>query len=98
MEVHIDRIVPAGDEVFVRLRVHLRAPRGGLLLDGPIFETVSIKHGKLSRIRLFLEEREALEAAGRRDGCTSSPLAAHLPFWQSHSLCGCRRAKAQAGA
>ncbi len=64
MKVHIDGIVPAGDEVFVRLRVHLGAPRGGLLLDGPIFETVSIKHGKLSRIRLFLEEREALEAAG----------------------------------
>src|SRR5215216_557601 len=64
MGVHIDGIVPAGDEVFVRLRVHLGTPRGGLLLDGPIFETVSIKHGKVSRIRLFLDEREALEAAG----------------------------------
>lgn len=64
MEVHIAAMVPAGEEVFVQLRVHLGAPRGGLLLDGPIFETVSIKHGKLSRIRLFLEEREALEAAG----------------------------------
>jgi ketosteroid isomerase-like protein len=67
MKVEVDGLVPAGDEVFVRLRVHLDAPRGGLLLDGPIFETVRIEHGKLSRIRLFLDEREALEAAGLRE-------------------------------
>jgi uncharacterized protein len=67
MKVEVDGLVPAGDEVFVRLRVHLDAPRGGLLLDGPIFETVRIEHGKLSRIRLFLDEQEALEAAGLRE-------------------------------
>jgi hypothetical protein len=67
MKVHLDELVPAGDEVFVRLRVHLDAPRGGLLLSGPIFETVRIEHGKLHRIRLFLDERDALEAVGLRD-------------------------------
>ena len=67
MKVHLDELVPAGDEVFVRLRVNLDAPRGGLLLSGPIFETVSIEHGKLRRIRLFLDEREAFEAAGLRE-------------------------------
>ena len=64
MEVHVDRAVPAGDEVFVLLHVHLDAPRGGLPFDGPIFETVRIEEGKISRIRLFLDERAALEAAG----------------------------------
>jgi uncharacterized protein len=64
MEVEVEGLVSGGDEVFVRLRVHLDAPRGGLLLDGPIFESVRIEHGKLSRIRLFLDEQEALEAAG----------------------------------
>jgi ketosteroid isomerase-like protein len=64
MKVHLDELVPAGDEVFVRLRVNLDAPRGGLLLSGPIFETVRIEHGQLRRIRLFLDERDALEAAG----------------------------------
>ena len=64
MEVDVDRLVPAGDEVLVVLRVHLDAQRGGLLLDGPIYETVRIAGGKISRIRLFLDEREALEAAG----------------------------------
>jgi ketosteroid isomerase-like protein len=67
MKVHLDELVPAGDEVFVRLRVHLDAPRGGLLLSGPIFETVRIEHGKLRRIRLFLDKRDALEAVGLRD-------------------------------
>jgi ketosteroid isomerase-like protein len=64
MKVHVDELVPARDEVFVRLRVHLDAPRGGLLLSGPIFETVRIEEGKISRIRLFLDETAALEAAG----------------------------------
>jgi ketosteroid isomerase-like protein len=64
MEVDVDRLVPAGDEVLVLLRVHLDAPRGGLLLDGPIFETVRVEGGKISRIRLFLDHGEALEAAG----------------------------------
>ena len=65
MEVDVDRLVSAGDdEVLVVLRVHLDAPLGGLLLDGPIFETVRIEGGKISRIRLFLDEREALEAVG----------------------------------
>jgi ketosteroid isomerase-like protein len=67
MEVHVDRLLPAGDEVFVVLHVHLNAPRGGLPLDGPIFETVRIEDGKVSRIRLFLDEEQALEAAGLRE-------------------------------
>jgi ketosteroid isomerase-like protein len=64
MEVHVDRLLPAGYEVLAFLHVHLDAQRGGLLLDGPIFETVRVEGGKISRIRLFLDEREAFEAAG----------------------------------
>ena len=64
MVVHLDRVLPAGDEVFVLLHVHLDAPRGDLALDGPIFETVRLKDGKISRIRLFLDEHAAREAAG----------------------------------
>ena len=67
MEVHVDRALPAGDEVFVPLHVHLDAPRGGLPFDGPIFETVRVEEGKISRIRLFLDEQAALEAAGLRE-------------------------------
>ncbi len=67
MEVHLDRALPAGDEVFVLLHVHLDARRGELALDGPIFETVRIEQGKISRIRLFLDEKAALEAAGLRE-------------------------------
>ena len=64
MKVQVDRALPAGDEVFVLLRVHLDAPRGGLPMDGLIYETVRIEAGKLARIRLFLDRHEALKAAG----------------------------------
>jgi len=64
MKVQVERLVPTGDEVLVLLNVHLDAPRGGLPLDGPIFETVRVEGGKISRIRLFVDEREALEAVG----------------------------------
>ena len=64
MEVDLEQVLPAGDEVFVLLRVHLDARRGELAMDGPIFETVRIEEGKISRIRLFLDEQSALEAAG----------------------------------
>src|SRR5436190_13625695 len=52
MEVHVDRLLPAGDEVLALLHVHLDAQRGGLPLDGPIFETVRVEGSKISRIRL----------------------------------------------
>jgi ketosteroid isomerase-like protein len=67
MEVDVDRLSPSGEEVLVLLHVHLDTQRGGLLLDGPIYETVRIEEGKISRIRLFLDEREALAAAGLRE-------------------------------
>jgi hypothetical protein len=34
MKVHLDELVPAGDEVFVRLRVNLDAPRAGFFSVG----------------------------------------------------------------
>ena len=64
MKVEVDRLLPVGDEVFVSLRVHLDAPRGGLPINGVIHETVRVEEGKIARIRLFLDEHEALEAAG----------------------------------
>jgi ketosteroid isomerase-like protein len=67
MEVHLDRVLPANDEVLVLLHVHLDAPRGELALEGPIFETVRIDQGKISRIRLFLDEQAALEATGLQE-------------------------------
>jgi ketosteroid isomerase-like protein len=67
MKVEVDRLLPVGDEVFVSLRVHLDAPRGGLPIDGVIHETIRVEDGKIVRIRLFLDEHEALEAAGLRE-------------------------------
>jgi ketosteroid isomerase-like protein len=67
MKVEVEALASAGDEVFVRLRVHLDAPLGGIGIDGPIYESVEVKRGKLSRIRLFLDEGEARQAAGLSD-------------------------------
>ena len=64
MKVSVEALESAGREVFVRLRVHLDAPLGGLGIDGPIYESAQVKNGKLSRIRLFLDESAARQAAG----------------------------------
>ena len=64
MRVSVEALASAGHEVFVRLRVHLDAPLGGIGIDGPIYESVQVKNGKLSRIRLFLDESAARQAAG----------------------------------
>ena len=64
MQVQVEAVAPGEDEVFVRLRVHIDAPLGGIGIDGPIYESVQVKRGKLSRIRLYLDESEARHAAG----------------------------------
>ena len=63
MKVQVDRLVPTGDEVLVLLNVHLDAPRGGLLWTGPSSRRCASR-AETSRIRLFVDEREALEAVG----------------------------------
>jgi uncharacterized protein len=67
MAVQVDRALPAGDQVFVALHVHVDTPRAGLPLDGPIFETVRVEEGKIARIHLFLDEQAALDAAGLQE-------------------------------
>jgi hypothetical protein len=65
MRVDVRELRPLeGNELLAELDVHLDAPLGGLPLDGPLFEIVSVERGKLSRIRLFLDRAEALAAVG----------------------------------
>jgi ketosteroid isomerase-like protein len=64
MKVNVEALASAGDEVFVRLRVHIDAPLGGIGIDGRIYESVQVREGKLSRIRLYLDESDARHAAG----------------------------------
>jgi hypothetical protein len=49
------------------MRLAIGNHRRDAVVVGAIFETVRIEDGKVSRIRLFLEEREVLEAAGLRE-------------------------------
>jgi hypothetical protein len=51
-------------EVVAALRVHLDGNASGLPFEGPIFEAIKLRQGKVSRIRLFLSASEALEAVG----------------------------------
>ena len=46
--------------------VHLDGNASGLPFEGPIFEAIRLRQGKLCQIRLFLSASEALEAAGLR--------------------------------
>ena len=53
-------------EVFAALRVHLDGNASGLPFEGPIFEAIRLRQGKLCQIRLFLSASEAFEAARLR--------------------------------
>jgi hypothetical protein len=63
MKVAVEDLMPGGEEVLAVLNVQLDTTLGGLEIDGPIYETVRLEGGKLSRIRLFLNRSQALEAA-----------------------------------
>jgi ketosteroid isomerase-like protein len=64
MPVTVLEITPGPDEVLAALDVHVSGSSGGVALEGPIYEAVQIRDGKLSRIRLFLDRAQALEAVG----------------------------------
>ena len=65
MHVEIVDLDPVGrSEVVAALRVHLYGNASGLPFEGPIFEAIKLRQGKVSRIRLFLSASEALEAGG----------------------------------
>jgi ketosteroid isomerase-like protein len=62
MRVEVLELAPLRDEVLAVLRVHVDGSLSGLAIDGPIFERIRLRGGKLARIRLFLDRAAAVSA------------------------------------
>jgi ketosteroid isomerase-like protein len=63
MHVEIVELDPVGStDVFAELRVQLDGNASGLPFEGPIFEAIKLREGKVSRIQLFLSAPDAREA------------------------------------
>jgi ketosteroid isomerase-like protein len=63
-ELEVERLEPLGaDRVLARLTLHLET-KGGYLQRQPLTNLYEIEDGRLSRVRVFVDRAEALEAAG----------------------------------
>jgi uncharacterized protein len=66
--IEILSIVPApGDRVFVTQRSHGRGKQSGLEVEMDFWFVFTVRTGKISEWRLFVQEDQALEAAGLRE-------------------------------
>jgi ketosteroid isomerase-like protein len=62
-----ERLVDLGDDVFVLGRMTARTRRGGPEIERALDSMVTLREGKIIRIRVFSGRAEALEAAGLAD-------------------------------
>ena len=64
VEVVDTRVVDS--EILVELRVRTQGALSGLdLSDGPLFHLAKVRGGRIARVRVFLDEKQAVEAATR---------------------------------
>jgi ketosteroid isomerase-like protein len=59
-----EELVDCGDRVFVRVLLRGRGRESGIQLEQHAFQLYEVRHGKVSRVRVFWDENEAREAAG----------------------------------
>jgi ketosteroid isomerase-like protein len=65
--VEITGIRVVDSEILVELQVRTQGALSGLdLSDGPLFHLAKVRDGQISRVRVFLTEDQAVEAAGGR--------------------------------
>ena len=62
-EVEPERFLDAGDRVLVLVRLRVRG-RDGVELDEPWAHLITLRNGKVTRMELYPDRSEALEAAG----------------------------------
>ena len=65
--VELDRLVEVGDEVVLRGRFQARGRSSGVEVDAPAAWVVSLRDGKVVRLRVYTDPQEALEAVGLRE-------------------------------
>ena len=62
--VEIEDMLPAGDQVVLLVRTTGQGRASGVQADARAAWVVSVSDGKVTRLRLYRERREALEAVG----------------------------------
>jgi ketosteroid isomerase-like protein len=63
----VDEIVELGDQVLARLRQRGRGKGSGVEIEATQFNVWTLRDGRAVRMRMFGQEREALEAVGRSE-------------------------------
>ena len=68
-EIHVEfsEIRDAGDQVVAVGRVRTRGKASGAVTESPVGYVADFRNGKATRIRTYLDPREALLAAGLRE-------------------------------
>jgi ketosteroid isomerase-like protein len=64
--VEVEELTDLGDHVLARTRHHGRGKGSGVEVEQRIFQLWSLQNDKVVRARMYYDEAEALEAAGRR--------------------------------
>jgi uncharacterized protein len=65
--VELDRLIEAGDEVVLRGRFQARGRSSGVELDAPAAWVVTLRDGKVVRLRAYTDPEDALQAVGLRE-------------------------------
>jgi ketosteroid isomerase-like protein len=63
-EVEVEELLDAGEEVVALVRVQAKTTRDAVAIESESAALWSVRNGRISRIRFFLERDTALEAAG----------------------------------
>ena len=62
-----EELTDFGDHVLARTRHYGRGKGSGVDVQQQIFQLLTVRDGKIARMRMYYEETEALEAAGLRE-------------------------------
>jgi uncharacterized protein len=65
--VELDRLIEAGDEVVLRGRFQARGRSSGVDVDAPAAWVVTLRDGRVVRLRAYTDPQDALEAVGLRE-------------------------------
>jgi len=64
IHVEVDEAIDAGDEVVMMARASGEGAQSGAAVDATLHYAVQVEDGRIRRVRVFSERREALEAVG----------------------------------
>jgi ketosteroid isomerase-like protein len=62
----VEELIDVGDHVFARCSQRVRGRTSGIDVEQRLFSVWTLLDGKVVRMRMYYDEREALEAAGLR--------------------------------